>query len=59
MPEVIPSQQILKCRGCPRQFDSTDDVCQVQLGQTCGLCRRCHVTALGPNAHAFNDVDLL
>lgn len=54
MAELKQETTITNCRGCNRKFDSIEDVCQV-FG-SCGLCKRCHVTALGVSQpHAFND----
>lgn len=57
MSEIKREEIVFHCRGCNRDFDETDDVCQLPA---CGFCRRCHVTAYGqPQPHAFNDPELL
>lgn len=61
MAEITRDSRVYKCRGCPRQFDDSADICQVE---GCYLCKRCHITALGflPNGkqpHAHNDPDIV
>lgn len=61
MAEITRDTSVYKCRGCPRQFDSAADVCQVE---GCNLCKRCHITALGFKAdgkqpHEHNDPNMV
>jgi hypothetical protein len=53
----VEREPVHSCRGCPRVFDSVDDICQVAA---CGYCRKCHHTVYGqPQPHSFNDSDLV